>query len=361
MRLQRANRIITIWVASLSLASVACVLVFGHFRHRQATALNARTESLLLSNQLAAGTDKLTAAVRGFAATGDPGYRDAFRREVRVERSRDRAVNGLQALGLTHEENELVDRAKRSSDALIATEEKAFEAAEHKDFAKAMGYVYGEEYLKAKALIMGPLDEFRLRSDERLHTQALSEERAAQRTVNLAIVAAVFNALAIGGALIFYRTKIVALLVAIGGSLSDLLARKSGIEIGFREDRSEIGDIARSLDSYKGLQDERNRVTQQIQLLLESTGQGIYGINLQGNCTFINRASAESFDAIRNLEAKVGCGDSGRTPLGRDSQNIQIGYSLRVCIEQLSARTGKPHLRQNLCRALSRLLPLNGP
>jgi PAS domain S-box-containing protein len=293
MRLQRANRIITILVASLSLASVACVLVSGHFRHRQATALNARTQSLLLSNQLAAGTDKLTAAVRGFAAKGDPRYREVFRREVRVERSRDRAVEGLQALGLTKEENELVSRAKRNSDTLIAIEEKAFEAAERKDFTKATGYVYGEEYLKAKALIMGPIEEFRLRSDERLDKQALSEERAAQRTVNLAIVAAVLNSLAIGGALIFYRTKMVAPLVAIGGSLSDLLARKPGIEIGFLEDRSEIGDIARSLESYKGLQEERNRVTQQMQLLLESTGQGIYGINLQGNCTLINRATCE--------------------------------------------------------------------
>ncbi len=72
MRLQKANRIITILVASLSVTSVACVLVSGHFRHRQAAALNARTQSLLLTNQLAAGTDKLTAAVRGFAATGDP-------------------------------------------------------------------------------------------------------------------------------------------------------------------------------------------------------------------------------------------------------------------------------------------------
>ena len=156
-----------------------------------------------------------------------------------------------------------------------------------------MGYVYGEEYLKAKALIMDPLDEFRRRLDQRLATQALSEERAAQRTVNLAIVAAILNALAIGGALIFYRTKMVAPLAALGRSLSDLLAQKPGIEIGFQEDRSEIGDIARSLESYKGLQEERNRVTQQMQLLLEFAGQGIYGIDLEGNCTFINRATCE--------------------------------------------------------------------
>jgi PAS domain S-box-containing protein len=291
MRLQKANRSITILVASLSLASVACVLVSGYFRHRQVTALNARTQSLLLSIQLAGATDKLTAAVRGFAVAGDPRYRDVFLREIHVERSRDRAVEGLHALGLTQEENELVSRAKQSSDALIAQEEKSFQAAERKDFTAAMGYVYGEEYLKAKALIMDPLDEFRRRLDQRLADQALSADRAAQRTANLAIVAAILNALAIGGALIFYRTKMVAPLAALGRSLSDLLARKPGIEIGFQEDRSEIGDIARSLRSYKGLQEERNRVMQQMESLLDCTGQCIYGVNLQGDCTFINRAA----------------------------------------------------------------------
>ena len=293
MRLQRANRVVSIFVASFSLASVACVLVSGYFRHRQTAALNARTQSLLLSIQLANATDKLTAAARGFAATGDPHYREAFLREVDVGRSRDRAVEGLQALGLTQEENELISRAKRSSDALIAQEEKSFEAAERKDFTKAMGYVYGEEYLKSKALIMDPIDEFRRRLDGRLAGQALSEEQAAQRSVNLAIVASVLNALAIGCALIFYRTKMVAPLAALGRSLSDLLAAKPGIEIGFQDDHSEIGDIARSLESYKGLQEERNRATQQMQLLLEFTGQGIYGIDLQGNCTFINRATCQ--------------------------------------------------------------------
>ncbi len=293
MRLQRANRIVTLVVASLSLASVACVLLSGYFRNRQTTALNARTQSLLLSIQLAAGTDRLTAAVRGFASTGDSRYRDAFRQEVRVERGRERAVEGLQTLGLTPEESELVSRAKRNSDALVAQEEKAFEAAERKDFAKATGYLYGEDYLKAKALVMDPIDELRRRLDGRLAGKALSEERAAQRTVNLAILAAVLNALAIGAALIFYRTKMVAPLVALGRSLGDLLAKKPDIEIGFQENRSEIGDIARSLESYKGLHEERNRATQQMQLLLEFTGQGIYGINLQGNCTFINRATSE--------------------------------------------------------------------
>ena len=38
---------------------------------------------------------------------------------------------------------------------------------------------------------------------------------------------------------------------------------------------------------------DRARVTKQMQLLLDSTGQGVYGLDLEGNCTFINRATCE--------------------------------------------------------------------
>jgi two-component system, sensor histidine kinase and response regulator len=38
---------------------------------------------------------------------------------------------------------------------------------------------------------------------------------------------------------------------------------------------------------------ERRRVTKQMQLLLDSTGQGVYGVDLEGKCTFINRATCE--------------------------------------------------------------------
>ena len=148
------------------------------------TALIARTQSLQLTNQLAAGTDKLTAAARGFAATGDFHYRDEFIREIRDERGRDHAVEDLQPLGLTPEENELITRAKRNSDTLIAQEEKAFDAAEIKKFTEAMTYVYSEKYLKAKALIIDPIDEFRRRGDKRPADQGLSEERMALRTGN---------------------------------------------------------------------------------------------------------------------------------------------------------------------------------
>ena len=54
-----------------------------------------------------------------------------------------------------------------------------------------------------------------------------------------------------------------------------------------------VTSLTEDITETKRAEAERNRVTQQMQMLLESTGQGIYGIDLQGSCTFMNRATCE--------------------------------------------------------------------
>ena len=57
--------------------------------------------------------------------------------------------------------------------------------------------------------------------------------------------------------------------------------------------------LSRDVTRQQALQEERARLAasveaseEQMRLLLESTGEGIYGIDMQGHCTFINRAAA---------------------------------------------------------------------
>jgi two-component system, sensor histidine kinase and response regulator len=52
-------------------------------------------------------------------------------------------------------------------------------------------------------------------------------------------------------------------------------------------------NMTTDITERKRAQEERDRVAKQMEMLLESTGQGIYGIDLLGNCTFINRAACE--------------------------------------------------------------------
>ena len=54
-----------------------------------------------------------------------------------------------------------------------------------------------------------------------------------------------------------------------------------------------VSSLMEDITEKKRAQEERNQVAKQMEMLLDSTGQGIYGIDLQGNCTFINRATCE--------------------------------------------------------------------
>ena len=54
-----------------------------------------------------------------------------------------------------------------------------------------------------------------------------------------------------------------------------------------------IISFSEDITQRRRAEEERNRATQQMQLLLDSTGQGIYGIGPQGDCTFVNRAICE--------------------------------------------------------------------
>ena len=54
-----------------------------------------------------------------------------------------------------------------------------------------------------------------------------------------------------------------------------------------------VASLTEDITERERAQEERNRVAQRMEMLLESTGQGIYGIDLQGNCTFINRATCD--------------------------------------------------------------------
>ncbi len=54
-----------------------------------------------------------------------------------------------------------------------------------------------------------------------------------------------------------------------------------------------IQGIVRDMTERKRAEDEVQRVSRQMQLLLESAGEGIYGIDKEGRCTFINHAGAE--------------------------------------------------------------------
>src|SRR5262249_20578830 len=119
---------ITAAIIVLAALAIGCALVARQYRAAERDAYEARRKMFRFTEQLAAGSDRLTAEVRAYAATGDRRHRDAFQREVDVDRNRDAAVAGLRQLDLLPDELALLARAKQNSDDLVHLENEAFAA-----------------------------------------------------------------------------------------------------------------------------------------------------------------------------------------------------------------------------------------
>ena len=95
MRIQRTSQIITTVIIVLSVLAIGCALWSRYYRIVQEESYDERRKMFNLTEQLANGSDRLTGAVRAYAATGERKYYEAFQHELTVDRNRELAVDGL--------------------------------------------------------------------------------------------------------------------------------------------------------------------------------------------------------------------------------------------------------------------------
>jgi len=260
MRIQKTSQIITTGVILLTVLSIVCALISLHLRRLQERAYENRRESLRMADRLAAGSDRLTSAVRGYAATGDRRFYDAFQKELNVDRTRDTALESLKELGISSEELALITRAKQNSDALVLLENRAMDAVARTNLTEAISLVFGDEYRIAKDAIMLPIAESRRLMEDRLTGEAVKLASRAATAGMVVVGALTLNAAAIVAALLlFYRRRVVNPLVVLNQNLRDLAARKPGAAISHQDDSSEIGEVARSMENYRIMVDEAER------------------------------------------------------------------------------------------------------
>jgi methyl-accepting chemotaxis protein len=128
------------------------------------TAIRARdlqAEFKQLGDDLGNASDYLTNEARRYVQFGDKEHYDNYWREVKETKTRDRVVARLKELGAPQRELDLIELAKKNSDALIKTEDDAMKAVEAKDFGTARRLMFDAEYDKNKAVIVDPLAKFR--------------------------------------------------------------------------------------------------------------------------------------------------------------------------------------------------------
>lgn len=172
-----------------------------------------RYESYKLADELRQSSDDLTRMARTYAVTGNPRYKDYFNQILLIRdgemprpvhygeifwdyvtatgippRPSDEAIaltTLMRRMLFTEEEFALLRQAKENSDELVALEEKAMNAVEglftdrngeyvvkkEPDLALARELLHGDQYHRAKAEIMRPLEEFFHRVNDRTEAE----------------------------------------------------------------------------------------------------------------------------------------------------------------------------------------------
>ncbi len=146
-------------VVMFILVGIAVLKLNAGYKNEQ-VAIDLERELKSIGRQLAQGSDYLTDEIRRYVQFGNRTHYDNFWKEVKVTRSRDKAVEKLTVLKVLPSELSYIEKAKEYSDNLIKIEEAAITAVEHQNFDEARQLVFGSYYDDQKKLIIGNIQQF---------------------------------------------------------------------------------------------------------------------------------------------------------------------------------------------------------
>jgi signal transduction histidine kinase/DNA-binding response OmpR family regulator len=278
VKIRRASQVTTAAIVLVLLIAFVCLLVARQSWIVSRGAYEARLAMLAHTDRLVAASDRMTDAVRAFATTGDRRHYDSLLQALQAERKQELSVDGLRRMGFTDDELALLARARHQAERLAGLDQQAIAAVDAGKLGEAIRIVYGPEYGGAKNAVMEPIAEARRQLEQRLADNAAELAQRGKVLNDLALLALLVSAAIVLAVLVlFYQRRVVNPLVEIDASLRALIARQDGAGIGHQEDRSEIGELARSIEQYRLTVAEADR-QRWVKTSLAEIADGLLGI-----------------------------------------------------------------------------------
>jgi methyl-accepting chemotaxis protein len=261
MRINTLTRAAYGATVALSLTTGASLWLADSAIDAERAARDRQAEFKQLGIDLGNASDFLTNEARRYAVTGDKAHHDAYWREVNDTKTRDRVVARLVELDAPTAELDLIEEAKRNSDALIATEDAAMKAVADGDMDKARNLMFGPQYDRDKAIIMTPLAQFQDTMNRRAAAEAAGASDRAQTFTVLseglvALTAVSFLALLY---LVFYR-RVIRPVTTLGGVITRLAGNDLAVDVPYTGQTDEVGDMARAVKVFKANAEEVQRL-----------------------------------------------------------------------------------------------------
>ena len=265
-----------------------------------------RFELTYNANRFMNGSAYLTNEVRAYASTGNQEHYDNYWNEVNTLKNRDIGVAAMQEIGITNEEQKMIDDMYGLTNQLVPLEEQAMKQVQAGEQSAAVDYVYGEEYKDSITKINALKEQFLATLDERTLQEVDALTHSSSMIQFLMVIA-----LAMVGTLQLIsmwviRRKILRPVIAVRDQMGEISQGNLSAEFGFRSDTSEIGMLVASIHETKG---ELRKYISDIDNKLSEMAQGNMNLSIdssyRGEFLPIQDAMRQILDGLNDALSRI--------------------------------------------------------
>lgn len=256
MRIQSLSSWCIGLVTLFSLASFTTSMMSHSVVEQRKESQRNHLQVLSAIDQIRQGSDFLTNTVRAYVATQDPSRIEKYNNELNILRNREKGIELFQTVG-NEEERTLINEVKRHSDALVILGKRAFEYGRDNNFEEAMSIIYGPTYSETRQEIEKIVKAVRESADARTLAKSQQLDNRAKTLTFWANMSLFLNIVTILGALLlFFRRQIVIPVVTLTEQTNKMLSGDDDVHFSYQNFKNEIGELARSLNSYRDVHEE---------------------------------------------------------------------------------------------------------
>lgn len=278
----------------------------SHIRDLLNTANAERFDLTYNANRFMNGSAYLTNEVRAFAATGEQQHYDNYMMEVNEWKNRDIGVATMQEIGITDEEQAMIDEMSALSNQLVPLEEEAMATVKAGDKESAIAYVYGKDYNTAitkinslKEQFLSALDTRTLARIDDLNFQAGFIRRT--MLITLIVIALIQFII-----MLVTNRRVLRPVIKVRDQMGEISRGNLSADFALQSNSSEIGMLVESIHETKRelkkyIQDIDNKLAQ----MAEGTMDLTIGDDYRGEFLPIQNAMRQILDSLNQALSHI--------------------------------------------------------
>lgn len=262
------------------LLMIFSLLIYHNANKQFDIAMEKRFELTYNANRFMNASSYLTNEARAFAATGNQEHYDNYWNEVNNAKNRDIGVAAMQEIGITQQEQQMINDMSSLSNELVPLEENAMQEAQQGQNQMAIDYVYGKEYntsiAKINSLKQQFLDTLNARTEHEIKSLDL------ERTIIQIFM--IFTLILVGAMqflnMVIIRKRILRPVLAVKEQMTEISQGNLSMNFPFESDTSEMGLLIASIHETKH---ELKKYIKDIDTKLAEMAKGNMSLTVENN------------------------------------------------------------------------------